>query len=404
MTGPLAHVRIADFTWLGAGSYATKILADFGADVIKIESSERVDSLRLAAPYKDGRKGVNRSGYFADRNSSKRSVTINMKHPAALSIVRRLVLRSDVVANNFAPGVMERFGLGYEAVCEMKPDIIYLAMSMLGSGGPESSYIGYGAGIVALSGLQYLSGLPGREPAGTGTNYPDHVPNPCHAAFAVLAALRYRRRTGKGQFIDLAQLEPTVALLGPTLLDLTVNGRMQERQGNGHEHAAPHGVYPCMGDDRWIAIAVTSDAQWARMISILSHPDLREGRWRDQSVRHREGRELDARISRQTASWDAEELMNRLQAAGVSAGVVRTAADLLGRDPQLAHRGHWVRMNHAEMGDTVYNAPPFRFSRSQVGLRRPAPLLGEHTREVCTRLLGLTAAEYDQLTSEGALR
>lgn len=404
MTGPLAHVRIADFTWLGAGSYATKILADFGADVIKIESSERVDSLRLAAPYKDGRKGVNRSGYFADRNSSKRSVTINMKHPAALSIVRRLVLRSDVVANNFAPGVMERFGLGYEAVCEMKPDIIYLAMSMLGSDGPESSYIGYGAGIVALSGLQYLSGLPDREPAGTGTNYPDHVPNPCHAAFAVLAALRHRRRTGKGQFIDLAQLEPTVALLGPTLLDLTVNGRMQERRGNGHEYAAPHGVYPCMGDDRWIAIAVTSDAQWARMVSILSHPDLREGRWRDRSVRHREGRELDARISRQTSSWDAEELMNRLQAAGVSAGVVRTAADLLGRDPQLAHRGHWVRMNHAEMGDTVYNAPPFRFSRSQVGLRRPAPLLGEHTREVCTRLLGLTAAEYDQLTSEGALR
>ena len=243
-TLPLQGLRVADFCWLGAGSYTTKMLADMGADVIKIESAARIDALRMAAPYKDGIPGVNRSGYFADRNTSKRSITLDMKHPKALALARRLIVKSDIIANNFTPGVMQKFGLGYEAVREMKPDIIYLAMSMQGSQGPERNYLGYGASMVSLTGLHELSGLPDREPAGTGTNYPDHIPNPCHAAFALMAALRYRRRTGKGQLIDLAQIEPTVALLGPTLLDLTANGRVQQRKGNEHAQCAPHGVFP----------------------------------------------------------------------------------------------------------------------------------------------------------------
>ena len=205
---PLKGIRVADFCWLGAGSYTTKILGDMGADVIKIESAARLDSLRMAAPYKDGVPGVNRSGYFADRNTSKRSITVDMKHPRALALVRRLIEQSDIIANNFTPGVMEKFGLGYDAVRAMKPDIIYLAMSMQGSQGPERSYLGYGASMVSLTGLHELSGLPDREPAGTGTNYPDHVPNPCHAAFALLAALRHRRRTGQGQLIDLRRSSP----------------------------------------------------------------------------------------------------------------------------------------------------------------------------------------------------
>eukprot|EP01041_Mallomonas_annulata_P018373 gene18373-37278_t len=180
-TLPLAGIRVADFCWLGAGSYCTKLLADMGADVIKIESSARLDSLRLAPPYKDGISGINRSGYFADRNTSKRSITIDMKHPKALGLVSRLIERSDIVSNNFTPGVMEKFGLGYESVRKMRPDIVYLAMSMQGSEGPERSYLGYGASMVSLTGLHDLSGLPEREPAGTGTNYPDHIPNPCHA-------------------------------------------------------------------------------------------------------------------------------------------------------------------------------------------------------------------------------
>ena len=401
----LAGARVIDFSWIGAGSYATKILADLGADVIKIESSTRLDSLRMAAPYKDGKPGVNRSGYFADRNTSKRSVTINMKHPRAFGLIKQLIMQSDIVANNFTPGVMDKFGLGYPAVRAMKPEIIYLAMSMQGAEGPERGYLGYGANIIALTALQHLTGLPGREPAGTGTNYPDHVPNPCHAAFAVLAALRHRRRKGKGQYIDLAQVEPTVALLGPTMLDLTVNGRNHECNGNEHPWAAPHGVYPCAGDDRWIAITAMSDAHWTALMATLGTPAWSaEPRWETIAGRYRDRVELDLLLGGVTGKWQAEILMNELQARHVPAGVVSTAEDVIKHDPQLAHRGHWVRLQHAEMGEAIYNAPPFRFSRTRVGLKSPAPLLGEHTREVCAELLGLNDQDVDELIAQEVLK
>jgi benzylsuccinate CoA-transferase BbsF subunit len=402
---PLQGIRITDFSWLGAGSYTTKILADMGADVIKIETSTRLDSLRMGAPYKDGKAGVNRSGYFADRNTSKRSVTLDMKHPRALGLIRKLIEQSDIVANNFTPGVMEKFGLGYPQVSAMKPDIIYLAMSMQGAEGPERDYLGYGSSIVSLTGLQHLTGMPGREPAGTGTNYPDHIPNPCHAAFALLAALRYRRRTGRGQYIDLAQLEPTIALLGPTLHDLTVNGRNHACNGNQHEWAAPHGVYPCAGEDRWIAIAAMDDRQWVALVEVLGSPAwAAEARWNGAVARQRDCEELDRLLARETVKWGAEKLMAALQARGVSAGVVQNTEDVIKHDPQLAHRGHWIKLNHAEMGEALYNAPPFRFSRTPVELHAPAPLLGEHTREVCVGLLGLSDAEVDELIARGVLK
>lgn len=400
---PLAGIRVTDFTWIGAGSYTTKILADSGADVVKIESHGRIDSLRLAAPYKEGVPGLNRSGYFADRNSSKRSLTLNMKHPRALDLVSRLILQSDVIANNFTPGVMDRFGLGYDAVRAIKPDIIYLAMSMQGSTGPEKNFLGYGATMAAVTGIQQLTGLPGREPAGTGTNYPDHIPNPCHAAFAVLAALRHRRRTGQGQRIDMAQTEPTVALLGPAVLDYTVNHRVQQPRGNASLDAAPYGVYPCAGEDRWIAICVMHDGHWQALCALLGQPA-----WMlEAALMHTSGRlerraAIDAQLSVETARWNANDLMGGLQAQDVPAGVVSNAADIT-RDAQLAHRGHWLTLDHPEMGPSLYNAQPFRYLRSTAGAARPAPLLGQHTEEICRDLLGLSEAEIAQLASEGAL-
>ena len=181
----LSGVRIADFSWIGAGSYCTKMLADLGADVIKIESSVYLDLLRTSRPFKDGKPGVNRSGYFADRNATKRSITINMKEPRGRDVALALIAKSDIVCNNFAPGVMDRWGVGYDDVVKLKEDIIYISMSMQGATGPEKDYIGYGMTITALAGLQFLTGLPDRTPAGTGTNFPDHIPNPCHAAFAL---------------------------------------------------------------------------------------------------------------------------------------------------------------------------------------------------------------------------
>ncbi len=402
---PLEGVRVTDFTWIGAGSYTTKILADAGADVIKIESSARIDSLRLGAPYKDGIKGVNRSGYFADRNSSKRSITIDMKHPEALRLVQRLIDKSDVIANNFTPGVMDRFGLGYEAVRKMKPYIIYLSMSMQGATGPQSSYLGYGSSMASVTGFQQLTGMPGREPAGTGTNYPDHVPNPCHAAFAVIAALRHRRRTGEGQRIDFAQTEPMVTLLGPTILDLTVNGHLQEARGNDHDRAAPYGAFRCRGNDRWIAICVMNDAQWSKLCRVLGHPAwMAESCWMTEAQRHADRVALSERLQQETVHRGAEDLMQALQAAGVPAGVVENTEDLIKRDPQLAHRGHWVPLDHAEMGPTLYNSPPYRFTNASVGLTRSAPLLGEHTGEVCRELLGMGQEEMNRLVAAGVFR
>ncbi|MDO9075483.1 MAG: CoA transferase [Rubrivivax sp.] len=402
---PLAGIRVADFTWIGAGSYTTKILGDFGADVIKVESAERLDTLRDAKPFKDGVRGVNRSGYFADRNSSKRSVTLNLKTAAGQRLARQLVARSDVVANNFTPGTMEKFGLGYEAVREMKPDIVYVSMSMHGQTGPEANYLGYGLTMGAVTGLHHLCGLPDQQPAGTGTNFPDHVPNPTHAAFAVLAALRHRRRTGEGQFIDVAQIEPTISLLGPAVLDYTANGRVAERVGNRHLAGAPHGVYPTQGHDRWIALSAPGDAAWQALLQVLEAPELaQDTRFASATARWQHCEALDAALARCTALHDAGQLAQRLQALGVSAGPVQDAADVLLRDSQLQARGHWVYLDHPEMGRTVYNALPARLSRTPGLPNRPAPLLGQHTDEVLRELLALTPGEIDALRAQGVLQ
>lgn len=401
---PLEGIRVADFTWIGAGSFTTKLLADHGADVVKIESHERMDSLRSSRPYQDGKPGINRSGYFADRNSSKRSITLNLKTSEGQDLARRLIATSDVVANNFTPGTMEKFGLGYEAVRAIKREIVYVAMSMQGATGPEHNYLGYGLTIGALTGLQYLSGLADREPAGTGTNFSDHIPNPCHAAFAVLAALRHRRQTGEGQYIDVAQTEPTIALLGPTMLRFSANGETTERSGNERLPMAPHGVYPCCGEDRWIAISAWDDRSWAALRGVLGDPDWAvapefadtAGRWAGRAA-------IETGLRAATQFWEAGELMAALQEAGVAAGIVRSAADIVDVDPQLRHRRHWVTLEHQEMGDTIYNAPPFRIAGAPQTPRFAAPLLGQHTDEVCADIFGLSPAAIAALREAGAL-
>ena len=399
---PLDGVRVADFSWIGAGSYTTKLLADFGAEVIKVETRTRLDTLRSTPPFKDGRPGVNRSGYFADRNTSKRSITLNLKHPRGLELARALVARSDILANNFSPGTMEKLGLGYAEAARLRPDIIYLSMSMQGATGPDRDHIGFGLTISALSGLHALSGPAHRPPAGTSTNYPDHVPNPCHAAFAVLAALRHRRRTGEGQFIDLSQTEPTIALIGAAVAECSANGRVAERRGNDAPGCAPRGVYPCEGEDRWIALSVRSDAEWRALVEVISPGAPPPAAWDEAAAREVELRALDAWVAARTRAFDRHALMRALQERGVAAGAVQDARDMVEHDPQLAHRAHWQRLDHPEMGRTLYNAPPIRLSATPGALSRPAPLLGEHTEEVCTGLLGLPREELDALRADGA--
>jgi len=398
---PLSGVRVTDFSWIGAGAYMTKLLADLGADVIKIESSAKLDALRVSPPFKDRVKGVNRSGYFSDRNTSKRSMTVNVKNEQGLSLVKRLVAISDIVANNFAPGIMDKLGLGYEQLKAINPRIIHIGMSMHGAAGPEADSIGYGLTIGAVSGLQFLCGLPGREPVGSGTNYPDHVPNPCHGAFAVLAALRHQRRTGIGQNIDMAQTEPMIALLAPAMIDCAVNTRDAPQAGNRAPGRAPRGVFRCAGEDHWIAISIGDDAQWRSLCEEVGLAGREQ--WASAAGRLADQDAIEEALAPLVARRDTFELMEALQARGVPAGVMQTAADVMERDPQLAHRSHWRKLPHPEMGDAVHNAQPFKFSRVSVGPLSAAPCLGQHTEEICRSLLGLSTEEIAGLVQAGVL-
>lgn len=397
---PLEGVRITDFTWIGAGAYTTKLLADAGADVLKIESRTYPDSLRNSPPFKDGVRGLERSGYFADRNTSKRSVALDLKHPRGRELALSLIAHSDIVANNFSPGVMERLGLGAGDVAAVNPQVIYLAMGMQGQTGPQRHFLGYGATMSALTGLHHLTAAPGGLPSGTGTNYPDHIPNPAHAAFAVLCALRHRRRTGRGQHIDVAQTEPMVALLADAVMQEAA-GMPAAPCGNRHPLHAPQGVYPCRGEDRWIAITVRTDHEWQQFCEALA---LDVDLWAlDADQRRARHDQLDAAIAGATRSHDPATLTQALQARGVVAGAVWNARDVVDYDPQLRHRGHWVMLDHPVMGPARYNAPPWRSSLHDTSLCAPAPLLGQHTDAVLRDVLGMDDGQISALRAEGVL-
>lgn len=390
MNKPLTGVRIIDFTWVGAGPYTTKILADAGAEVIKIESQERPDVLRFMPPFPNGEKGVNRSGYFANRNTSKKSFLLNMIEPEAKEVIKQLVKSADIVANSFTAGTLERWGLGYDVLKEIKPDIIFMSMPMQGTTGPHKQFSGFGAMMNALIGLNHVTGLPDREPIGTGTNYPDHVPNPTHGAFAMLAALRHRNKTGEGQYIELAQTESALNVLAVAVLDAANNDSSPIRAGNYVPHAAPHNAYRCAGDERFCVIACETDDQWHALTRISGLESLLN----IQNVSTFEGRlenlhAIDAAIEAWTQTKSPEDVMHVLQAQRIPAGVIQTAKDLVEDDPHLRARQHFVALAHTEMGTTLYNNAPFQMSHTPVTPQKPAPLIGEHTEEVCRELLQL---------------
>jgi benzylsuccinate CoA-transferase BbsF subunit len=394
-------VRIADFTWVGAGPYLTKPLADHGADVIKIESQTRIDPIRNMSPFRDGQPGVNRSGYFADRNSSKRSICVDLKASRGRELALRLIAVSDIVTSNFSPGTMDRLGIGYADAQAVRSDVIYLEMPMQGVTGPRSGFRGYGLTIAAASGFMELSGYPDRPPVGTGTNYPDHVPNPLHATVAILAALRARRKTGVGRQIELSQLESTVNVIGPAVLAAS-DGSRPTRIGNDDPVAAPHGVYQCAGSDRWCAVAVFTDTQWGVLCDVIDRGALATRSDLATAALRLEQRGLvDEILSEAFREREAEELADALASRGVPASPVQDAADLINRDVQLRARDHWVVLDHPVMGPSIYNGIPYRLSATPGHLRAPAPLLGADSRDVCLELLDVSPAEYEQLLSEG---
>jgi crotonobetainyl-CoA:carnitine CoA-transferase CaiB-like acyl-CoA transferase len=418
-TGPLAGVRVADFCWMGVGSVATRLLADFGADVIKIEDRIRIDTPRKLPLYKHeppfnfGEEKVafdpNRGGLFNNYCRNKLGVTINMRSPKGQHVAERLIARCDVVSENFAPGVMERWGLTYERLCELSPEVIYARMSGYGHSGPNAEYRSYGPVVQAVSGLSYISGLPGEQPSGWGLSYMDNQAAYYNSA-ALLFAIYRRNITGTGTEIDVSAIEAGINLVGPVLLDVTVNGHTTRRSdfptGNRLEwpHAAPHGVYPALGNDRWIAIAVFDDHQWGGLVQALGRPSWTDdARFATQEDRFAHQDLLDEHLAAWTADRDRHVLTDLLQQHGVPAGAVQDAEDINERDPQLAARGVFFEMDHPVIGNARFEGMPVHFSSTAPDHWRSAPLLGEDNAYVFKDLLGMSTDEFDELTAEGIL-
>ena len=394
----LEGIKVVDFSWVFAGPLITAYLADYGAEVIKVESHSRLDLTRVSSPYKDGITGVNRSGGFPVANSSKYGITLNLKHPQASEIIKRLITWADIVVENFGTGAMERLGLGYQELKKVNPQIIMLSATIQGQTGPRSTFTGYGWNTVALTGIGNLTGWPDRSPVGTLQAYPDSVV-PWFGVVAILAALDHRRLTGKGQYIDISQYETTSHILGPLLLDYTTNNRTATRAGNQCPYAAPHGVYRCQGDDRyksddrWLAITVFDETEWKAFCLVVGSPVwTKDKKFASLEARKKNEEELNRLVEQWTVKYTPEEAMALMQQAGVPAGVVKTNKEMF-EDPQLEHRGYFQRVEHPEIGQCYQQAWPVLLSESQAKIR-PAPMLGEHNEYVSTKILGLSDREF----------
>ena len=399
---PFAGIRVVDFAWVGVGPISTKFLADHGATVVRVESEVRPDVLRGSVPARDGVLGLNRSQFFGDFNTSKLSISLNMKQAGAREIARRLVAWADVFVESFAPGAIARMGLGYDQVQKLNPDIVMLSTCLMGQSGPARNLAGYGYHTAAIAGFYGLTGWPDRSPCGPWIAYTDTIA-PRFVTTILAAALDRRRRTGEGCFVDLAQLEASLHFLGPELLDLQVNGRAPGRLGNRSAHAAPQGCYRCRGDDQWLAIGVDTDDQWRSLCLAMGRNDLADdpglGTHAGRQARHDR---IDEAISAWTCGQTPGAAMNTLAMAGVPAGVVQRSSDLL-EDEQYEHRGFYRYFDHPEMGRIPYAGHQYRIPGYGNGPQGPAPLLGQHSFEVLSDILGLSDEDIGAAYANGSV-
>jgi len=399
---PLADVKVFDLMWAIAGPLATRVLADHGATVVRVESARRPDVCRTLAPFLDLPPGPESSALFHNMNAGKLMLALDLGTVAGRTVALDLVRWADVVAEAFLPGTMQSWGLDYESLRRLKPDLIMVSTCLMGQTGPLAHYAGFGNLAAAITGFTYLCGWPDRAPAGPFGAYTDYVA-PRFLAASVLAALDHRRRTGEGQHIDLAQAEASLHFLAPAVLDYTANGHVQTANGNRDRDDAPHGVYPAAGADSWIAIAVADDTQFAALCEVIGRPELAgDVRFASPAVRRRHQDALDEYIAAWTRERSAGETEAALQACGVPASAVQNSRDLLD-DPQLAHRGHFVRLSHPTLGTTTVEGARARLSRTPARVAGSAPTLGRDTQHVLRAILGYDDQRIAELTAAGAL-
>ena len=396
-------LKVAAFNWAMVGPLTLKFFADYGATVVRVETSHRPCVTRTSAPFKDNTPGLNRSGYFNHFSANMMSLSLNMNHPLAMNVAKDLISWADVVMENFTPGVMDKWGLGYEALKTMKPDLIMVRQNGFGTEGPYKNLAAFGMILAAIAGIPNYIGWPDRGPLPVGVGaYTDCI-SPRFASAALIAALDYRERTGKGQLIDLAQFETALYFFLPGLLEAAVNGREPARNGNAVEFAAPHNVYRCKGEERWCTIAAANEVQWAALCKAMDRADLAADP-RFDTLQHRKDNEqtLDSIIEAWTIHRTPEEVMAGLQAAGVAAGIVENAADVF-QDPQLRERGLFWPMEHGEIGLFNHLGSSMVLSKTPAQASTPSPCMGEHNEYVLTKLLGKTDEEFVELLAAGAL-
>jgi crotonobetainyl-CoA:carnitine CoA-transferase CaiB-like acyl-CoA transferase len=397
---PLSGIRVLDFAQVYAGPTCTRLLADLGADVIKVEGLKRMDITRnFVMPENNSEDDYwNKAGYFLLRNGGKRSLTLDFSEEgggSGVEIVKRLISHCDVVVESFTPRVMQKFGIDYDSLTKIKPDIIMISLSGYGQYGPWKDYAGYGMGLEPASGLSSITGYGGGDPIRTGISFTDPYSGIVGAG-SVLAALIYRRRSGKGQYIDLSEQETAIPVVGRALMDKAMNGRDPERIGNRSLWYAPQGCYPCSGDDNWLVITIRNDDEWAALASAAGHAEWADdARFKDLQSRRANHDEIDELISAWTRGQDQYAAMDQLQSAGITAAAVLNPKQVL-FDRHLKERGFF------DIVETQYGKRPVphqlgaKFSDFEMPTGRNAPKLGEHNQEILSEL-GLSDVEIKEL-------
>jgi benzylsuccinate CoA-transferase BbsF subunit len=400
---PLAGVKIVDLMWVIAGPTATRVLADYGATVVRIESSRRLDTCRTIGPFHNGTPGLENSGLFQNMNAGKLGITLDISQDAGRAVFLDLVRWADVVTESFSPKAMRAWGLDYDALKQVKPDIIMLSTCLMGQSGPQAQFAGFGNLAAAISGFFSLTGWPDRPPAGPFSAYTDYIA-PRFTAAAILAALEYRNRSGEGQYIDQSQAESALHFLTPALLEYTANRTRPQAVGNRDVNLAPHGVYPTAGDDRWVAIAVRDTEQWADLCMAMQQPELiDDARFATIAARLAHQEELDEILAAWTRTRNGQDIEVILQELGVPASVVQGLYDVA-NDPQLAYRQHFVSIDHPRHGTTTVEGPRAKLSRTPGQVQRHGPTLGQDNHYVLDTILGYSAERIAALEAQGILR
>ena len=407
MPAPLEGVRIIEMGQLIAIPFAMKMLADMGAQVIRLETTGRLESYRSDSVYQNDVSGEfwNKGANFYEQNRNKLGVTLDLSKPQGLEILRELIAVADVFSENFTPRVIKNFGLEYEDLKMIKPDLIMVSSTGYGFYGPWANYGATGPATEGAAGLAYQTGYLGGEPVMAEIPYTDYTSGE-HTVFAVMAALMHRLRTGEGQFVDISQAQATSATIPEILMDYSANGRTGQRMGNQDTAMSPHGCYPCKGDDRWITVAISTDTQWESFCWVLGQDEwFADPRFEDSLSRWKNRDALDALIGPVTSFWDAHELMHALQRGYVAAGAVLDSKDLL-FDPHLNERGFYEVVSHAEstgIPPLPYVSRPWQLSKTPAVKGKAAPLMGEHNSMILMELLGKSAKEMASLEEEGII-